>query len=166
MWQIPRGGKFDQDQPPGSLSTGLSRHIRKRNDLLFKQSQGGMKRLREFYAQARTLFLVPCSGFNRLARCFFEDSYSSHYRWPSRSLNRRSSSLRSISFAVPESMARKHRRISSSHSVSALASAGSSRLFTRSYARAARSVSESARADILLLLVRSLYSTAFDTGQT
>src|SRR5690606_31215099 len=105
---------------------------RERNDLLFEQIQRSVNRSCEFDPRTWPLFFVPSSGFDGLVGGLFEDSYSSHYRGLSRSLNRRVSSSRSISFAVPESMVRKRRTISLSHSLAASESAGASRVFTRS----------------------------------
>jgi len=72
----------------------------------------------------------------------FEDADSSHQRRFRRDRIRRRSSSRSISFAVPASIAASLREISRSHASSTPLSFGASRLRTRSRASSARSASE------------------------
>src|SRR5690606_2720087 len=112
-------GKPAQDKSLRARSTRVPGHIGEGDNVLLQQIQRRLKCLSELDAQACPLFLVPGSSLDRLIRSFFKDSYSSHYRWPSRSLSFRVSSSRSMSFAVPESMARTRRRISLSHSLAA-----------------------------------------------
>src|SRR5712691_9336883 len=95
----------------------------------------------ELCAKPGTLFFVPRCGLGGFVRHRFVDAQSAHQERFKRARIRRRNSLRSTSFAVPESISESLRVISASHAFSTSESGGPSRPTTRLYASSARSAS-------------------------
>ncbi len=113
-----RVGETSEYQSLDPAPSGCAGHGHQRDDVLFEQVEGCIDSMLELCAKPGTFFFVPRCGLGGFIRCRLVDAQSAHQERFMRARIRRRNSLRSTSFAVPESISESLRVISASHAFS------------------------------------------------
>ena len=141
--------KAFQEQPLYTSGSKFGTDGRERSEIITEQYQSIMHRTQELKTQSGSLVVVVCCSFLDLCCGLRKDAYNGHQVFPRRCRTCEIVSSTERKVALPWSIVSRRRRISSSHSSSASASGGPSRLAINADANSARSEFGSRKASSL-----------------